>query len=142
MLGNPVTDEFSHQFMGLYSPTDMDGNPNPYFDDLTNDDIPDGRVDIREGYVRSAYAEADGTLGLGRSLMGDNATVFASSDHGFAPQWYAVNASKALVNLGYQGAEQTGNCRKAASGATLVKECHAWWARFNSISISRDAIHG
>lgn len=121
-LGNPVTDEFSHQFMALYTPTDMDGNPNPYYDDLTNDDIPDGRVDIREGYVRSAYEEADGTLALGRELMGDDTTVFASSDHGFAPQWYAVNASKALADLGY-GPEQSSNCRAVA--ATLVKECHA-----------------
>ena len=24
--------------------TDIDGNPNPYYDDLTNDDVPDGRV--------------------------------------------------------------------------------------------------
>jgi 2',3'-cyclic-nucleotide 2'-phosphodiesterase (5'-nucleotidase family)/predicted AlkP superfamily phosphohydrolase/phosphomutase len=126
LLGNPVTDEFGHQFMALYTPTDMDGNPNPYFDDLTNDDIPDGRTAIREGYVRSAYQEADDTLALGRSLMGEaDTTVFASSDHGFAPQWYAVNVSKALVDLGLQGAEQTGNCRKAASGSTLVKECHA-----------------
>jgi len=121
-LGNPVTDEFSHQFMALYTPTDIDGNPNPYFDDVTNDDIPDGRATIRENYVRSAYHEADQTLALGRSLMGSNATVFASSDHGFAPQWFAVNVSKALADLGY-GPEQTSNCRAVA--ATLVKECHA-----------------
>lgn len=122
LLGNPVTDEFSHQFMGLYTPTDMDGNPNPYYDDLTNDDIPDGRVEVREGYVRAAYQEADQTLGLGRSLMGPDTAVFASSDHGFAAQWYAVNVSKALADLGY-GPEQASNCRAAA--ATLVKECHA-----------------
>ena len=121
-LGNPVTDEFSHQFMALYTPTDIDGNPNPYFDDLTNDNIPDGRVEIREGYVRAAYEEADQTLALGRQLMGANTTVFASSDHGFAPQWYAVNVTKALADLGY-GPEQTSNCR--AVPATLVKECHA-----------------
>jgi len=121
-LGNPVTDEFQHQFTALYTPTDMDGNPNPYFDDLTNDDIPDGRIEIREDYVRSAYEEADGTLALGRSLMGDGTTVFASSDHGFAPQWYAVNVSEALEGLGY-GPEQSSNCRAVA--ATLVKECHA-----------------
>ncbi len=125
MAGSPVTDEFSHQFMGLVTPTDMDGDPNPYFDDLTNDDIPDGRIDEREGYIEAAYHEADGTLGLARQLMGTNATVFASSDHGFAPQWYAVNASKVLVDAGLQGAEQTGNCRKAASGATLAKACYA-----------------
>jgi 2',3'-cyclic-nucleotide 2'-phosphodiesterase (5'-nucleotidase family)/predicted AlkP superfamily phosphohydrolase/phosphomutase len=132
LLGNPVTDEFSHQFMGLVSPTDIDGNPNPYFDDLTNDDIPDGRISVREGYIRSAYEEADGTLALGRSLMGENTTVFATSDHGFAPQWFAVNVSKALVDLGLQEREQSGNCRKAANdpgtstpGDTLAKECHA-----------------
>jgi 2',3'-cyclic-nucleotide 2'-phosphodiesterase (5'-nucleotidase family) len=131
-LGTPVTDEFSHQFMGLVTPTDMDGDPNPYFDDLTNDDVPDGRIAIREGYIRSAYEEADATLALGRSLMGEDATVFASSDHGFAPQWYAVNVSKVLVDLGLQEREQSGNCRKAANdpgtttaGDTLAKECHA-----------------
>ncbi|HLE13747.1 MAG TPA: alkaline phosphatase family protein, partial [Anaerolineales bacterium] len=121
-LGTPVTDEFSHQFMGLVTPTDIDGNPNPYFDDLTDDNVPDGRIDIREGYIRSAYEEADTTLALGRALMGQDTTVFASSDHGFAPQWYAVNASKALADLGY-GPEQISNCRAVA--ATLVKECHA-----------------
>ncbi|MGH2483443.1 MAG: alkaline phosphatase family protein, partial [Candidatus Limnocylindria bacterium] len=121
-LGNPVTDEFSHQFMGLVTPTDIDGNPNPYFDDLTNDDVADGRVEIREGYIRSAYEEADATLALGRSLVDGAETVFASSDHGFAPQWYAVNVSKALADLGL-GPEQTSNCRAVA--ATLAKECHA-----------------
>ena len=121
-LGTPVTDEFSHQFMGLVTPTDIDGNPNPYFDDLTNDDVPDGRIAIREGYIRSAYEEADQTLALGRSLMGSDATVFASSDHGFAPQWFAVNVSKILADLG-MGAEQISNCR-AAAGAK-AKECHA-----------------
>lgn len=54
--------------------------------------------------------------------MGANATVFASSDHGFAPQWFAVNVSKILADLGL-GAEQTSNCR-AATGAK-AKECHA-----------------
>ncbi len=122
MLGNPTTDEFSHQFMGLVTPTDMDGDPNPYFDDVTGDGIPDGRLAIREGYIRSAYGEADQTLALGRTLMGAHTAVFASSDHGFAPQWYAVNVSKILADLGL-GAEQASNCR-AAAGAK-AKECHA-----------------
>jgi 2',3'-cyclic-nucleotide 2'-phosphodiesterase (5'-nucleotidase family)/predicted AlkP superfamily phosphohydrolase/phosphomutase len=126
LLGNPVTDEFSHQFMGLITRRDIDGNPNPFYDDVTNDDVRDGRVDEREGYIRAAYQEADETLALGRELMGrQDTTVFASSDHGFAPQWLAVNVSKVLVDLGLQGAEQTGNCRKAASGQTFAKECHA-----------------
>jgi len=132
MVGNPVTDEFSHQFMALYTPTDMDGDPNPYFDDVTNDGIPDGRVAIRESYVRSAYEEADGTLDLARDLMGDDATVFASSDHGFAPQWYAVNVAKVLADAGLQGTPtvmQNANCRWFSPPTpptnAIAKECHA-----------------
>ena len=62
-----------------------------------------------------AYAEADETLALGRELMGeDDTTVFASSDHGFAPQWYAVNAGKVLADAGHHRApENISNCRAA-----------------------------
>jgi 2',3'-cyclic-nucleotide 2'-phosphodiesterase (5'-nucleotidase family) len=124
-LGNPVTDEFSHQFLALTVPVDMDGNPNPYFDDATNDNIPDGRLAIREGYIRSAYHEADETLALGRELMGeDDTTVFAASDHGFAAQWYAVNAPKVLFDAGIQSPEQPSNCRAAAT-TNLAKACWA-----------------
>lgn len=126
-LGAPTTDEFQHQFTALYTPTDIDGNPNPYFDDLTNDNIPDGRTTIREDYVRSAYKEADDTLALGRQLMGSNPTVFASSDHGFAPQWFAVNAGKVLADAGIQTPEQISNCR-AAVGASPVNNAKACWA--------------
>jgi 2',3'-cyclic-nucleotide 2'-phosphodiesterase (5'-nucleotidase family)/predicted AlkP superfamily phosphohydrolase/phosphomutase len=132
LVGTPVTDEFQHQFMGLVTPTDMDGNPNPFFDDVTNDNVPDGRVAAREAYIRSAYEEADQTLALARTLMGGNPNTFVSSDHGFAPQWLAVNVSKVLVDLGLQEREQSGNCRKAANdpgtttpGDTRAKECHA-----------------
>ena len=120
-VGYPVTDEFSHQFMALVTPTDIDGNPNPYYDDLEGNGTPDGLVDVREGYIRSAYEEADAYLALARSRM-PTATVFAGSDHGFAPQWYAVNVSKILADLGY-GPEQGSNCRAVA--ATLVKACYA-----------------
>jgi 2',3'-cyclic-nucleotide 2'-phosphodiesterase (5'-nucleotidase family) len=125
MLGTPVTDEFSHQFMALVTPTDIDGNPNPYFDDATNDDLSDGRLEIREGYIRAAYQEADQTLALGRSLMGgDDATVFATSDHGFAPQWLAVNVGTVLADAGLQASEQTSNCR-VGGAPTLAKGCYA-----------------
>ncbi len=124
MLGNPITDEFSHQFMALVTPTDMDGDPNPYYDDANNDDIPDGRLEIREGYLRAAYAEADETLALGRSLMGENTAVFASSDHGFAPQWNAVNAGTVLKNAALQATEQTSNCR-VGGAPTKAKACWA-----------------
>ena len=32
MVGYPFTDEVSHQFMGLVTPTDADGDPNPCYD--------------------------------------------------------------------------------------------------------------
>jgi 2',3'-cyclic-nucleotide 2'-phosphodiesterase (5'-nucleotidase family)/predicted AlkP superfamily phosphohydrolase/phosphomutase len=124
MIGNPVTDEFSHQFMALVTPTDIDGDPNPYYDDVTNDDVPDGRLDVREGYIRAAYTEADATLALGRELMGTDANVFASSDHGFAPQWYAVNAGTVLKDAGLQATEQTSNCR-VGGAPTKAKACWA-----------------
>jgi hypothetical protein len=134
LVGTPTTDEFQHQFMGLVTPTDMDGDPNPYFDDLTDDNIPDGRVVIREGYIRSAYAEADHTLALARSLINGDETVFASSDHGFAPQWYAVNARRVLfettiisgsasLSVHASGATATSNCSAAATD--LAKACWA-----------------
>ncbi len=53
LVGAPTTDEFQHQFTALVTKTDIDGKPNPYYDDLTNDNIPDGRVAVREGYIRS-----------------------------------------------------------------------------------------
>ncbi|MGH3129693.1 MAG: alkaline phosphatase family protein [Gaiellaceae bacterium] len=124
LVGTPVTDEFQHQFMGLVTPTDMDGDANPYFDDVTDDNVPDGRIAIREGYIRSAYEEADQTLALARTLMGDGTTVFASSDHGFVPQWYAINAGTVLKNAGLQGTEQTSNCR-VGGAPTKAKACWA-----------------
>ena len=122
-VGYPVTDEFSHQFMALYTPTDIDGNPNPYFDDLEGNGTPDGLTAIREGYVRSAYHEADAKLALVRSYL-PTATVFAGSDHGFAPQWYAVNAAKILTDAGLQTPEQPSNCRAAAT----TNQAKACWA--------------
>ncbi|MER3514549.1 MAG: hypothetical protein C4310_09310, partial [Chloroflexota bacterium] len=124
MLGMPTTDEFSHQFMGLVTPTDMDGDPNPYYDDVDGNGIPDGRLAIREGYIRSAYQEADQTLALGRQLMGSDATVFSTSDHGFAPQWYAINAGTVLAQAGLQATEQTSNCR-VGGAPTKAKACWA-----------------
>jgi len=121
-LGYPVTDEFSHQFMGLVTPTDMDGDPNPYYDDVEGDGVADGRLAGREGYIRSAYTAADEVLAAGREALGSKATVFASSDHGFAPQWYAVNTSKVLADAGV-ATEQASNCRAALTDK--AKECHA-----------------
>jgi 2',3'-cyclic-nucleotide 2'-phosphodiesterase (5'-nucleotidase family)/predicted AlkP superfamily phosphohydrolase/phosphomutase len=124
MLGAPTTDEFQHQFTALVTPTDLDGAPNPYFDDATDDNVPDGRLAIREGYIRSAYHEADETISLGRELIGDDATTFISSDHGFGPAWFSVNAGKVLFDAGIQSPEQASNCRAAAT-TNLAKACWA-----------------
>jgi 2',3'-cyclic-nucleotide 2'-phosphodiesterase (5'-nucleotidase family) len=130
LVGYPVTDEFSHQFMGLVTPTDMDGNANPYFDDVDGDGIKDGLVAKREGYIRSAYHEADAKLAKARLLMGNNPTTFAGSDHGFGPQWYAVNARKVLfdnqvngTSLQASGGNTASNCRAATTD--LTKACWA-----------------
>jgi 2',3'-cyclic-nucleotide 2'-phosphodiesterase (5'-nucleotidase family) len=136
MVGYPFTDEVSHQFMGLVSPTDADGDPNPCYD--VNPKFNDvqctgagtaGRVAIREGYIRSAYQDADEKLGITRGLMGGNPTTFAGSDHGFAPQWFAVNANKVLfdatvntVSLHASNASAS-NCSAATSDIT--KACWA-----------------
>jgi hypothetical protein len=127
MVGYPFTDEVSHQFMALVSPTDIDGNPNPCYDVTPKfDDVSctgrgtAGRVATREGYIHSAYADADEKLGVTRELMGGNPTTFAGSDHGFAPQWYAVNAIKVLnsasvngISLHASSATSTSNCSAA-----------------------------
>jgi 2',3'-cyclic-nucleotide 2'-phosphodiesterase (5'-nucleotidase family)/predicted AlkP superfamily phosphohydrolase/phosphomutase len=123
LLGAPTTDEFQHQFLGLTVPRDIDGDPNPYFDDVNGDGTKDNLLEKREGYIRSAYHEADETLALGRELMGP-VTTFVSSDHGFAPQWYAVNAGKVLADANITGAENISNCRIPAAPAR-AKACWA-----------------
>jgi 2',3'-cyclic-nucleotide 2'-phosphodiesterase (5'-nucleotidase family)/predicted AlkP superfamily phosphohydrolase/phosphomutase len=123
MVGYPVTDEFSHQFMALVTPTDMDGAPNPCYDRVLCSGPADNRVAVREGYLRSAYQGADAKLALARSLMGGKPTTFLASDHGFAPQWFAVNAQKVLNDAGLGSGDQARNCRVPAGA--LAKACWA-----------------
>ena len=131
LVGYPVTDEFQHQFMALYTPTDMDGAPNPYYDNVDGKGPADGLTAVREGYVKSAYHGADEKLAMTRELMGGSPTTFASSDHGFAPQWYAVNAGKVLFDAGLTSAEVSSNCRailptvRGGTEFTLAKACWA-----------------
>jgi hypothetical protein len=122
MLGWPVTDEFSHQFLGLVTRGSPQGGRNPFFDRVNGPGPRDHRVRVREGYIASAYQGADSTLGLGQELIGGHPSVFASSDHGFAPQWLAINAGKVLFDAGLQSAEQTSNCRPRAA-TDLAKVC-------------------
>jgi 2',3'-cyclic-nucleotide 2'-phosphodiesterase (5'-nucleotidase family) len=135
LVGYPFTDEVSHQFMALVTPTDIDGNPNPCYDVTPKfDDVTctgagtAGRVAVREGYIRSAYHAADSKVALARSLLGGNPATFAGSDHGFAPQWLAVNAQKVLHDTTVNGhvlhaSDAAANC--AAAATDLAKACWA-----------------
>ena len=123
--GYPVTDEMQHQFLGLVTPTLPGGIANPAYDDVEVNGTPDGRVRVRERYIRRTYEGADETLALARRLMGDDPTTFVSSDHGFAPQFLALDASKVLVDLGLLAKPQTSNCR-LATGESIGKAKACW----------------
>jgi 2',3'-cyclic-nucleotide 2'-phosphodiesterase (5'-nucleotidase family) len=125
MVGYPTTDEFQHQFLGLVSPKLPNGAPNPAYDDVQVNGTPDGRVQQRNTFLRRAYAGADETLALVDSLMPKNSSKFVSSDHGFAPQFLAIDASKVLVDLGLLSKPQTSNCRPA-TGETIGKAKACW----------------
>jgi 2',3'-cyclic-nucleotide 2'-phosphodiesterase (5'-nucleotidase family) len=132
-VGYPVTDEFSHQFLGLITTNlpDFDsgtGPPNPAFDDFDLNGTPDGRVAERTAFIQRAYQGANDTLALTRSLMAgighSDPVVFTGSDHGFAPQFMAIQGGKVLFDLGLQGEEQTSNCRPRAA----TDKAKACWA--------------
>ncbi len=57
--------------------------------------------------------------------MGKPVTTFVASDHGFAPQFLAIDASKVLVDLGLLSKPQTSNCRPA-TGETIGKAKACW----------------
>ena len=123
--GYPVTDEFQHQFLGLISPRLPNGAANPAYDDVQSNGTPDGRVAERTAFIKRSYRGADATLGLIQSLMPHNSTTTVSSDHGFAPQFLAIDASKVLVDLGLLSRPQTSNCRPA-TGETIGKAKACW----------------
>jgi hypothetical protein len=64
-------------------------------------------------------------LALAQSLLPKKVTTFVSSDHGFAPQFLAIDASKVLVDLGLLSRPQTSNCRPA-TGETIGKAKACW----------------
>ena len=125
LAGYPTTDEFQHQFLGLVTPTLPNGAPNPAYDDVQVNGTPDGRVAERTAFIQRAYQGADATLALVQSLMPKNISTFVSSDHGFAPQFLAIDASKVLVDLGLLSRPQTSNCRPA-TGETIGKAKACW----------------
>ena len=125
MVGMPTTDEFQHQFLGLVTPTLPNGAPNPAYDDVDLDGEADGRVAAREGFIKTAYQESDATLKLARALIGKDPVTFVASDHGFAPQFLAIDASLPLVDLKLLSRPQTSNCRPA-TGETIGKAKACW----------------
>ena len=125
MVGYPVTDEFQNQFLGLITQQLPDGSPNPAYDDVEVNGTPDGRVAQRTAFVRRAYGGADATLALVQSLMPANTSSFFASDHGSAPQFLAIDASKVLVDLGLLSRPQTSNCRPA-TGETIGSAKACW----------------
>ena len=112
MVGYPVTDEVQHQFLGLVTRKLPNGANNPSYDDVNLDGKRDNRVKQRERFIREAYEGSDETMRLAQDRMRDNdLTTFVGSDHGFAPQFLAIDASKVLVDLGLLSHPQISNCR-------------------------------
>ena len=126
LAGMPTTDEFQHQFLGLVSPKLPGGAPNPAYDDVDLNGVPDGRVAAREAYIRTAYQEADETLTLARKLMGRDPTTFVASDHGFAPQFLAIDASLPLVELGLLSTAADLELPTRPTGETIGKAKACW----------------
>src|SRR5262249_46297206 len=51
-VGYDPTDPFSHQFMALVTPTDLDGDPNPFFDNVKGTPgVRDNRVSVRQDFI-------------------------------------------------------------------------------------------
>ncbi|MDQ3929352.1 MAG: alkaline phosphatase family protein, partial [Chloroflexota bacterium] len=88
MAGYPVTDEFSHQFMALWSPGY--NGPRPAYGDPT----------VAENYNKQAYIQADTMLGHLMELMGPDTVLFLGADHGFSPAWRSVNLLQVLQDAG------------------------------------------
>ena len=127
LVGYPGTDEIQHQFLGLVTKKLPNGANNPAYDDVEVNGTPDHRVKQREAFVREAYEGSDETMRLAQKHMRDkDLNTFVSSDHGFAPQFAAIDASKVLVDLGLLSRPQTSNCRTAI-GETIgkAKACYA-----------------
>jgi 2',3'-cyclic-nucleotide 2'-phosphodiesterase (5'-nucleotidase family) len=75
--------------------------------------------------AQSHLSGDDDNRGRSHGDDGSDVTTFVSSDHGFAPQFLAIDASKVLVDLGLLSKPQTSNCRPAV-GETIGKAKACW----------------
>ncbi|MBP7148881.1 MAG: 5'-nucleotidase C-terminal domain-containing protein [Acidobacteria bacterium] len=125
LVGYPVTEQVQRQFLGLVTPVLPGGAANPAYDDAQVNGTPDRRVAPRTAFLKRAYRGADVTLGVVLAGMPADTTVFATSDHGAAPQFLAIDASKVLVDLGLLSRAQTANCRPG-TGETIGKAKACW----------------
>jgi 2',3'-cyclic-nucleotide 2'-phosphodiesterase (5'-nucleotidase family)/predicted AlkP superfamily phosphohydrolase/phosphomutase len=126
LVGYPGTDEIQHQFLGLITKKLPNGADNPSYDDVNLDGTRDGRVKEREEFMRDAYEGSDATMRLAQEHMHDrDLNTLVGADHGFAPQFLAIDASKVLVDLGLLSRPQTSNCRPA-TGETIGKAKVCW----------------
>jgi len=126
LVGYPGTDEIQHQFLGLVTKKLPNGAKNPAYDDVEVNGTPDNRVKQREAFIREAYEGSDATMRLAQEHMHEpGLDTFVSSDHGFAPQFLAIDGSKPLVDLGLLSRPQTSNCRTAV-GETIGKAKACW----------------
>ena len=126
LVGMPTTDEFQHQFLGLVSKKLPNGAAEPGVRRRRPQRRP-GRPRRRSARGSSAPRTRRPTRcsTLARKLMGKDPTTFVASDHGFAPQFLAIDASQPLVELGLLSKPQTSNCRPA-TGETIGKAKACW----------------
>ena len=127
LVGYPVTDEFQHQFLGLVTRRLPNGAANPAYDDVAVDGTRDGRVSERAALhpARLPRRRRHDARSPSACMRDRDLTTFVSSDHGFAPQFAAIDASKVLVDLGLLSRPQTSNCRPA-TGETIGKAKACW----------------
>jgi Type I phosphodiesterase / nucleotide pyrophosphatase len=110
LVGAPVTDEFSHQFMAMTTPAYPGYDP--------------ARAAHYEELIRLAYRKTDEFLAHARALMPPNTVTVVSSDHGFGAAWKSVNANLVLQRAGLLHVDEAGRPSAAsravsyAAGAT------------------------
>ena len=113
MVGMPTTDEFQHQFLGLVIAEAAERRGESGLRRRRPQRCRRRPRRAARGLHPGGLPGSRQTLTLARSLVGRDPTTFVASDHGFAPQFLAIDGSKPLVDLGLLAKPQTSNCRTA-----------------------------